>query len=695
MDLSLCFNMKKIILFLSLMLGFIGVASAQNCAPNNISTNPAAPVNNQRPSMTNTFDWTQMDYPLNIRHIYNGYGSIRSPFFDSDNSIISGLYDPIPGPKDYLPDEDGWELIKRDFGFEASGVEVNNPYFILYNKYRGLLRLFIARGDQAFFNGAMIKVQFAGLSPMQTSLLDHSGQLAAINSTFTQNPVLNSASEILNGYEEWFYADFPMNYDPCTCLYQSKVEIKIDLSNTSIISLSGTTNGEIVSSGKPTAAQKAKGSFSIGYAENVTKKIHQTYKGINDWATDLKGKGANVTSTDNLMNEAKKPKFLKAGLGSLSWISSALSLLDFFVSGGRKVPPGPQEVSVTPMSITMNSTYTGTFSTQYPYANISFRTPGSDHGNSPDTEYPYYNEVLGIFNLLYIPKVNYTHSVTRTPAGCKGCYINNYSSSYRLAENITYVLNPAAKLEVQEIKATIVIEGKNMGGTWNEGVNAITGVNQSRFSYADLGCLPTTTFNSAYSLPSTTISGPTTSFRRIYIKITANLRRLDATDDTQNILFVAIYPAEPILVSSIPATSACTTPLRQPESKASVQSYCASSAYTSSSRFRKGRNYEDLVSQLENDERQKIVNDFSNTVGLEIYPNPVQNNVTINYFVSENSLVKISVVNSIGQEIVSSVVMKESGNHQEILNLLGYERGVYLCVVNVNGKRLSKRLIIN
>ena len=135
------------------------VALSQTCAPNNITTNPAAPVNLQRPSKLNTWDWTAADFTLNSNIIYNGNTSIRSPFFDTDNVLINGFYDPIPGPKDFLPGPDGWELIKKDFGSEGFG-QVNNPYYVLYNKYRGLIRIFVARGDQTFFNGASFKMNF-------------------------------------------------------------------------------------------------------------------------------------------------------------------------------------------------------------------------------------------------------------------------------------------------------------------------------------------------------------------------------------------------------------------------------------------------------------------------------------------------------------------------------------------------------
>jgi hypothetical protein len=328
--------------------------------------------------MVNTFNWTQIDFALNSMHIYNGNNSIRSPFFDTDNSFIGQFYDPIPGPKDYLPDADGWELIKKDFGFEIGGTPVNNPYFILYNKYRGTLRIFVARGDQALLNGAMLKMKFIDLTPMQTSLLDHASELIPINGQFIPFPKLNSSANILNGYEEWFYADFPMHYDPCTCLYQSKVEIRVDLSNTSMISLKGGSNGEIVTQGAPSPQQSDKGSFSIGELGSLAKKTHNTYKSLVGFKNDVIAKGGSSTAVTNLSNELKKSDFLRTGLSALPFVGSALAIVDFFTSGGRK-STAPQEVSVMPMSITMTTNYTGSITTDYPYSPyITFRTPGSN-----------------------------------------------------------------------------------------------------------------------------------------------------------------------------------------------------------------------------------------------------------------------------------------------------------------------------
>lgn len=68
-------------------------AQISTCNPGGpgITTNPAAPVNNQRPSKLNTFDWTQQNYPINLLYNYNNATSIKNPYYQSDNQYITAL----------------------------------------------------------------------------------------------------------------------------------------------------------------------------------------------------------------------------------------------------------------------------------------------------------------------------------------------------------------------------------------------------------------------------------------------------------------------------------------------------------------------------------------------------------------------------------------------------------------------------
>jgi hypothetical protein len=74
----------------------------------------------------------------------NGYDEpdgypVKRPHFDLDNSpVINHYLDPL----DFRPEE-GWNLFHKNLGTPQQ--KVNLPYFILYNKYRGILRIYFWR----------------------------------------------------------------------------------------------------------------------------------------------------------------------------------------------------------------------------------------------------------------------------------------------------------------------------------------------------------------------------------------------------------------------------------------------------------------------------------------------------------------------------------------------------------------------
>lgn len=454
--------MKAVIQLFIILLALPFQLFAQYCAPNGITTDPANPVNPQRPSMVNWFAWTLPSYPLNLALTGINATAINNPFFATDNANIAHLYDPIDGIKDITPSQ-GWELIKMDFGYDVHGYPTTpgttNPYLVLYNKYRSVLRILVARGEYNTFNGANIKINFREESPVQTSLLDHKAQLKPLDSYFNSNPKLFSIPDFLNLPLKWFYADFPMNYDPCTCLYESALRIDITLSSTSQVTGVTASTGDLATATEPTNAQKSRGSFAIG-AFNTSKKAIQTYKSSTVFKEDISPALKKVNGTpdtakkDNLNafeSLLKNSDFLRAGLNAIPYVGDALSVLDFFIGGGKKAS-GPQQVAVMPMTINMTSDYTGTINTTVPYNTITFRTPGSNPGNAPDSEYPYYNETMGLLNLL------------KTPSLLVGYYNAQYSGGapfqqifMKFEEDIKYVLNPAAKLQVVEMKAAILV----------------------------------------------------------------------------------------------------------------------------------------------------------------------------------------------------------------------------------------------
>lgn len=145
--------------------------------------------------------------------------------------------------------EDGWELIRRGFGLTDLNTYttdvVPNAYFIMYNKYTGILRVLLKTCRGADYNAAKVTINFNSLSQIKTDLLEFSrGNISPIDKTFT-NTSFAAGSKYVNDNTKWFYADFPMMFDPCTCIYKSKINIVTDLISTSEIALEGAVNGDI------------------------------------------------------------------------------------------------------------------------------------------------------------------------------------------------------------------------------------------------------------------------------------------------------------------------------------------------------------------------------------------------------------------------------------------------------------------
>ena len=79
----------------------------------------------------------------------------------------------------------------------------------------------------------------------------------------------------------------------------------------------------------------------------------------------------------------------------------------------------------------------------------------------------------------------------------------------------------------------------------------------------------------------------------------------------------------------------------------------------------------------------------------EPYPNPSAGLVNIPMSLSKVSDVKVSVVNMLGQELLTQKHSLQSGYQVVTLNLSELAQGVYHLTFNVHGKRISKKVVID
>ncbi len=592
--------MKNIFIFIFLFVLFLMNTNSYGqavCPPNGISTNPDNAYNNQTPTKINRFDWRKKRYAFNYNNLTIPLDSLLSPFYSSQNIQVSSLYK----IKDMKP-EDGWELLTQEFGYDDNGNKkrdaVKFPFLVLYNKYTGLMRMFAAFKQSDLivfggFNSANIKLEMgifrtSLLLPLNVSILDYDGSAN-----------ITSAQSAIAPFDDfsWFYGDFQTNFDPCTCNQISEVRVSINVVKTSLITLDGIINGTITSvNNGNTADDNKKWSFSTENLKNAFEKGKQTYESIDAFkkqelekikGTDQKTRSsipAQLLSIINLqlinqktdkedkvglLTQAfRSSKFLTAGLKAAPYIGAAISAVEALVAGGNS--GGPQQVEIMPMAINADIKMSGAITSETRGPSHIFATPGSKNAAQDPERAVYYNEVLGVLNILEKPAVDFTMNLKQQPSPLLPLptydvrNINSYN--FRTNKPVEFVVNPAAGFkpnpEVQvayvfEYDETFLVDIAN--GNYTTTALEIEGLSSLRTPYIPIKFLPDYSpkvdlFHNYLpsNFPGVIYGAPQP--RKVYLKFIINLERKDAGANTQNVLYVVKYEVTTTQKQATPST---------------------------------------------------------------------------------------------------------------------------------------------
>lgn len=427
------------------------------CATYVIRTDPYDPYNRQYLLKLNVFNW--IDPNPDISTEYEEYcinssetntSHVKTPWSQDDNATISHFVE----SGDRYP-KDGWELIKYDLGMapngQAAGVKVDFPYVILYNRFTGVLRVFYADNPQnQAYNIAKIKIRFdyntfaSSNLDISTAFTAETDGLGALKN-FVSQAEFDTPARFVNGNMRWTYADFPMMYDPCVCHHEDmKMVVELGLTETHTVEAVITVNGSvspdrsgsspILNSSTQTYSDQ-NGQFSFGWKDlsgvnDALQKAAKSYKDLDkfrtstsasadksgftaDEKTDTKAAIADLTDALSLAD------FLKAGLKSVPYLSSALTFLDYFVAGGKNGESPSEPIKIHPMGIEMNGRFQGNIQSTFARKDITFYVPGTpkflNMTNNQSESYPFYNQALGVFNLIETPTLSYTSSYVGSP----------------------------------------------------------------------------------------------------------------------------------------------------------------------------------------------------------------------------------------------------------------------------------------
>ncbi len=413
--------------------------AAQTYPPGYIPTTPC-PARGYNPS----FDWTvdYYDFYLETSNAPNGYKQMQSPWVNYYDNNNMGAFR-YTGEANYAP-KYGWRLVKYDFGAPPSNNtparKINHPYLILYNQWRGIMRIFTAISVQqgSAADKCMFLVQFpneqANTTPYKSGIFEFnraSNGFNALDKFDNQIPVMQTVNEYSYNLPYWVYTDIATAYDPCTCNYNSFFNFDVKLVSTATLQF--TANGNVV--------QQINGSGGgSGGRQNLLNVAIGAGKAGTSYYNDA---NSAISTIAGIFGATVKSPFLKNWLPGFS---AAAGVVDF-LSGVFGVQTPPQ-----PMAFKMDLKATGTLETILPHKQQNPDVPGSRPQGRPLIPV-HYDNPLGVYNLLETPKAYTTYQNVDN-----GYLILGESVALRIPDNIKYVINPNAEIDMSKFDIYGAIE---------------------------------------------------------------------------------------------------------------------------------------------------------------------------------------------------------------------------------------------
>jgi hypothetical protein len=622
-----------------------------------------------------------------------GVTSIESPFHAVSivNPNIYSFY--ANSIKDYKI-EDGWTYLTHNFGSQLQYID--QPYLILYNKFSGVLRVFIALTrpfDQN--NKALLHLSFLNENPnKRTSILENLSPdlfrkpLRTFNTNFIPGAIANP--HFSNFVPYWTFADFSLNYDPCTCFSRSTLLIKLIIEKKENLQL--TLNGSIVS--EPNIEQMAgtRPNFS-SVGKDIAPKIGDLLKGISATSDAIKGLNS-TASTGNTTNSSQLSKFLKPIIDVANAISPGVSAIinfsTFVVGLFKKSEP------VKPVTITYKAKLDGegaiTWASTYQIAIV--KNPGaSNEGVSPLAK-PYYDNILGTFTLLETPVFNVEHALNiidgenNDKSGysyrCGGS--DKFKTRISLKNDLKYSINPSSQLSIVHLNANYIYQGVFVEGTIPFGcLKQYKPIVEDYGKYYD--CFPdrgTQEFEYGNYIADSGQSG---------IKITA----IFAAPNGQEYVYTNIYEAQlSVIETNFDETKAfddvqtilppegCST-INPPATTEELLAICSS------------KDYQDRVQSFKDQEDHLIQKrtEKTNFGDLIVFPNPTSGLVTLQLPPSNSIQKSIKIFNTSGKlerEFKSMEVVPFNGSEHRLF--LDLPQGIYIIQCEYEDHILTSRISI-
>lgn len=315
---------------------------------------------------------------------------------------------------------DGWVLLYNTFTSTSPGPLVN-PYFILYNKYRGLMRIFIYVTTPFIAPSSYLQDGISVVSSQETSVLNFVGKEAVDpespnQKTYNQIQPAPSDGSMPLASNKWYMMQYELAYDPnLSKIPYNTIQLSWHLNyyNIQEIRLNGTMKGDIVQSfigqssgGNSNNISSILGPGTAGLLKNigtgVIAGIGSSFLDKNTIANPQPGKPNNKFGLDNNIFNSLKTGISGAFQSSVGGLPGAIiGFLSGIVGGASTIVPLNFQIE-TEIELKGSGTEKGSL----PSMPISFYIPGTS-GLSAATGYiPTYNKTLGVLNITGKPSID-------------------------------------------------------------------------------------------------------------------------------------------------------------------------------------------------------------------------------------------------------------------------------------------------
>lgn len=302
---------------------------------------------------------------------------------------------------------DGWTLVYNTFTSNTSSQLVN-PYFVLYNKYRGLLRFYLYITTQFISPSSYVQDAISVVTNGTTTMLNLTGNSindASLNrKTYSQIQPAPLDGSLPLASNKWYMMQYEIGYDPNTAQMpynQIQLSWAVNYYNVQTINL----GGEIVGSIKGTVGGSGDNNMfsSLGNLGKVVGK--GVVAGIgNEFLENNKidSSGTNKLGLPKSIFKAALTGVNAAIKGASGNIPGAV--IDIFSSilGGASSSTMMVNLNIQ-TDITLEGT--GTSSGSFPSSPISFWMPGTAIPTTSIGYMPLFQHTMGVLNFKGKPNI--------------------------------------------------------------------------------------------------------------------------------------------------------------------------------------------------------------------------------------------------------------------------------------------------